>query len=170
MKIRLRSGDASTLQDSDWLQTDGWLAALRDDGRAGPAGDGHARSAPGGDVPPEGPAGAAVRAQAAVRAASTVRAVIGDELRMPVMWCEMGSCISWHADPAALGEADNRARAINAGWRVDALGRLACPRCQQTDAGFSGHCPGRAVGPVHGHRQGRRRASRRRCRRRGKQA
>ena len=36
MKIRLRSGDASTLQDSDWLQTDGWLAALRDDGRAGP--------------------------------------------------------------------------------------------------------------------------------------
>ena len=52
------------------------------------------------------------------------------------MWCEMGSCISWHADPAALGEADTRARAINAGWRIDALGRLACPQCQQTDPGF----------------------------------
>ena len=65
-----------------------------------------------------------------------MRAVIGDELRMPVMWCEMGSCISWCADPAALGEADARARAISAGWRIDALGRLACPRCQQTDPRF----------------------------------
>jgi len=55
---------------------------------------------------------------------------------MPIMWCEMGSCISWHADPAALGEADIRDRAIDAGWRVDALGRLACPRCQQTAPGF----------------------------------
>jgi hypothetical protein len=62
--------------------------------------------------------------------------VIGDELRMPIMWCEMGSCISWCADPSALGEADARARAISAGWRVDALGRLACPQCQQTDPGF----------------------------------
>ena len=52
------------------------------------------------------------------------------------MWCEMGSCISWYADPAALGEADTRARAIAAGWRIDALGRLACPRCQQSDPGF----------------------------------
>ena len=62
--------------------------------------------------------------------------MIGDELRMPIMWCEMGSCISWHTDPAALGEADLRNRAINAGWRVDALGRLACPHCVQTDASF----------------------------------
>ncbi len=62
--------------------------------------------------------------------------MIGDQLRMPIMWCEMGSCISWHADPAALGEADIRARAIGVGWRVDALGRLACPRCQQTAPGF----------------------------------
>ena len=72
----------------------------------------------------------------------TVRAVIGDELRMPIMWCEMGSCISWHADPAALGEADTRARAIGSGWRIDAFGRLACPRCQQIDPGFW------ATGPV----------------------
>ena len=82
------------------------------------------------------------RAQAEARAEMTGRAVIGDQLRMPVMWCEMGSCISWHADPAALGEADTRARAIGAGWRIDAFGRLACPRCQQTDPGFW------ATGPV----------------------
>ena len=67
---------------------------------------------------------------------ATVRAVIGDQLRMPIMWCEMGSCISWFSDPAALGEGDARARAIRAGWRIDAFGRLACPRCQQTDPGF----------------------------------
>jgi hypothetical protein len=48
----------------------------------------------------------------------------------------MGSCLSWYSDPAALGEADIRARAIAAGWRVDALGRLACPRCQQNDGRF----------------------------------
>ena len=78
---------------------------------------------------PAGPAGAAARA------------VIGDQLRMPVMWCEMGSCVCWYADPAALGEADTRARAIGAGWRIDALGRLACPRCQQSDPGFRASRP-----------------------------
>jgi hypothetical protein len=72
---------------------------------------------------PAGPAGAAVRA------------VIGDQLRLPVMWCEMGSCGSWHADPAALGEADARARAINSGWRIDALGRLACPGASRPTPG-----------------------------------
>jgi len=71
-----------------------------------------------------------------------MRALIGDELRMPIMWCEMGSCISWHADPFALGEADNRARAIQAGWRIDALGRMTCPQCQQTTVAF------RATRPV----------------------
>jgi hypothetical protein len=76
------------------------------------------------------------RAEAADQTADTARAVIGDELRVPIMWCEMGSCISWCADSSALGEADLRARAISAGWRVDALGRLACPRCQQTDPWF----------------------------------
>ena len=76
------------------------------------------------------------RAEARARARVTGRAVIGDELRTPIMWCEMGACISRYSDPAALGEADIRARAIGAGWRVDALGRLACPRCQQTDGRF----------------------------------
>ena len=76
------------------------------------------------------------RAEARARARVTGRAVIGDELKIPIMWCEMGACISRHSDPAALGEADIRARAIGAGWRVDALGRLACPRCQQSDGRF----------------------------------
>ena len=76
------------------------------------------------------------RAEAPEHATSTMRAVIGDELRIPIMWCEMGSCISWCTAPSALGEADARARAISAGWRIDALGRLACPRCQQTDPRF----------------------------------
>ena len=76
------------------------------------------------------------RAEAPDHATSPMRAVIGDELRIPIMWCEMGSCISWCTDPSALGEADARARAISAGWRIDALGRLACPRCQQTDPRF----------------------------------
>ena len=76
------------------------------------------------------------RGYAAPPAGAPARAVIGDELRIPIMWCEMGSCISWHADRTALGQADVRARAIRAGWRIDALGRLACPQCQQTDVAF----------------------------------
>ena len=66
----------------------------------------------------------------------TERAAIGDELRIPIAWCEMGSCISHHEDPVALGEADIRDRAVAAGWRVDALGRLACPKCLQSDSWF----------------------------------
>lgn len=79
---------------------------------------------------------AGLPAQVRPAADASVRAVIGDEIRMPIMWCEMGSCISWYTHPAALGEADTRARAIAAGWRIDALGRLACPGCQQTDPCF----------------------------------
>ena len=119
-------------------------------GYAVPAGYGRAESAGGGARPeaiagpaapartaaPAVPAGPGAPAVPAGPAGATVRAVIGDQLRMPVMCCEMGSCVSWHGDPAALGEADARARAIDAGWRIDALGRLACPRCQQTDPGF----------------------------------
>ena len=48
----------------------------------------------------------------------------------------MGSCLSRYTDPAALGEADIRERAVAAGWRADALGRLACPHCQQGDSWF----------------------------------
>jgi hypothetical protein len=73
---------------------------------------------------PEGPILAAVPV--------TEAAVIGDELRLPFVWCEMPGCIGFHRDPAALGERDARDRAKLAGWRTDALGRLACPGCQQT--------------------------------------
>ena len=92
-------------------------------------------------------AGTMTRADVRGRAQITARAVIGDELRMPIMRCEMGSCISWHSDPDALGEADIRARAIAAGWRVDALGRLACPRCQQSDGQFWATHPVRLRAP-----------------------
>ena len=147
MKIKIRPDDPEMLQEPNWHQMDGWLAELRDDGHAQRASDDHVQPAHGGDPRPEAvaepeamaePEAAAQPACAEdpVQAADTVRAVIGDELRMPIMWCEMGSCISWCSDPSALGEADARARAISAGWRVDALGRLACPRCQQTDPSF----------------------------------
>ena len=89
----------------------------------------------------EGRALAEGRVEPRADAGAGGRAVIGDELRIPIMWCEMGSCIAWYTDPAALGEADTRARAIAAGWRIDALGRLACPTCQQTDPCFWTACP-----------------------------
>jgi hypothetical protein len=82
------------------------------------------------------------RGQMSARAQMSERAPIGDELRIPIAWCEMGSCISRYEDPVALGEADIRARAIAAGWRIDALRRLACPKCQQSDPWF------RTVHPV----------------------
>ena len=37
MKIKIRPGDASVPEEDDWLQTNDWLAELRDDGRAEPA-------------------------------------------------------------------------------------------------------------------------------------
>jgi hypothetical protein len=85
-------------------------------------------------APPETPPVARARMKAEIEI--TERAAIGDELRIPLAWCEMGSCISHYTDPEALGEADIRTRAIAAGWRLDALGRLACPQCQQGDAWF----------------------------------
>ena len=84
--------------------------------------------------PPVPPAGG--RRKRRTRVAITERAAIGDELRIPIAWCDMGACISHYEHPEALGEADIRARAIVAGWRVDALGRLACPQCQQSGRWF----------------------------------
>jgi len=100
------------------------------------AAEAHARAQAWADVQASARARTPARADVRGRVPITERAVIGDELRMPITWCEMGFCISWHADPAALGEADIRARAIAAGWRVDALGRMACPRCQQSNSQF----------------------------------
>src|SRR5271157_5419720 len=64
MKIKIRPHDASMLPENDWLQTDGWLAELRDDGRADPAGDRNAQPARGSDPWPEVLAEADARAQA----------------------------------------------------------------------------------------------------------
>jgi hypothetical protein len=118
-------------------------AEARADAEARAHAEAHARAQAAALAQAEARAHAQARASAetGARAGATGRAVIGDQLRMPVMWCEMGSCISWYTHPAALGEVDTRARAIGAGWRIDALGRLACPQCQQTDPGFWAACP-----------------------------
>jgi hypothetical protein len=63
--------------------------------------------------------------------AITEHCVIGDQIRVPAAWCDMAGCRARFADPAALGEADNRGRAVAAGWAEDALARLVCPACQQ---------------------------------------
>ena len=63
--------------------------------------------------------------------AITGHCVIGDQIRVPAAWCAMAGCQTAFADPAALGEADNRARAVAAGWAKDAVGRLMCPACQR---------------------------------------
>jgi hypothetical protein len=155
--------------ETSMLEMDDWFAELRDDGRAEPTAAArtepaahartepaaHARTEPGGDgglepaaaavAPPVNRPNASVEANARIEASTcpetSERAAIGDQLRIPIAWCEMGSCISHHADRAALGEADIRARAISAEWRIDALGRLACPRCQQSDTGFQASHP-----------------------------
>jgi hypothetical protein len=73
---------------------------------------------------------------AAGRHHRAARAVIGDALRIPVLWCQFGSCIARYTHRDALGERDLRVRALAAGWRYDALGRLACPSCVQHDPSF----------------------------------
>ena len=65
--------------------------------------------------------------------AVTEHCVIGDQIRVPAAWCDMTGCAARFADPAALGEADNRARALVAGWCADPVGQLVCPACQQRD-------------------------------------
>jgi hypothetical protein len=72
----------------------------------------------------------------AVRRWRPLRAIIGDEIRIPILWCEFGTCIERYTNQDALGERDLRTRALAAGWRYDALGRLACPSCVQHDPGF----------------------------------
>lgn len=117
-------------------------------GHTGPRGGEHrepAAASPAGCGDGRGLAVPAVQATAADAlsgpVACTERAAIGDGLRIPVIWCEFSPCISRRTDRWALGEADARARALAAGWRVDALGRLACPSCQRTDARFRGTRP-----------------------------
>lgn len=73
--------------------------------------------------------------------APTERAVIGDLLRLPMAWCQSGTCINRYADPDALGEVDVRARAVVAGWCADMFGRMICPSCQQREHVWSTRAP-----------------------------
>jgi hypothetical protein len=143
MRLKIRPEDVNALEMSDWL------ARLRD-GVSGEAGSDETELET--VAPPQQvtrpPASTTTGASAtpgsrlssgATTAASreqSVRAVIGDELHIPIVWCEMGSCISHHTDPAALGEADIRTRALCAGWRLDRFGRLACVECLQSNSWF----------------------------------
>jgi hypothetical protein len=99
-------------------------------GASGPGGD---PAQPGRRWPPADMAGHRDPLVMPVRV--TERAVIGDQLRRPAVWCELPPCVSRYSRPGALGEADVQAGAVQAGWREDALGRLVCPQCQQA----SGH-------------------------------
>jgi hypothetical protein len=63
--------------------------------------------------------------------AVTEHCFIGDQIRLPAARCDIVGCGAEFADLAALGEAHNRARALAAGWCVDACGQLVCPACQQ---------------------------------------
>jgi hypothetical protein len=109
-------------------------------------------------VPPDGPMPADPLAGPV---AITQRAVLGDRIRRPTAWCEMAACISRYDDLAALGEADIRDRALGAGWRHDAAGRLVCPYCQRHRPGLwaaypvagQDNPPGRGPGQQTGHPQ-----------------
>ena len=143
MKVKVPPGDVSA------HEMEAWIAQLRDEGSdtrvsdARPSGGTPLDRAPDGGgarwkiavpaPPTERPPASAGRA---ARPATVGRALIGDQLRVPILWCELAPCISHHANPAALGEADNRARALSAGWRLDRLGRLTCPLCQQSSPWF----------------------------------
>jgi len=65
-----------------------------------------------------------------------MHAVIGDEIRIPTLWCEFGRCIERYTHEEATGERDLRGTAFASGWRYDAAGRLACPACAAGDPGF----------------------------------
>jgi hypothetical protein len=157
MKVKMPAEDLSVLAIDDWI------ARLRDGPDSDDAADGApvrdtrtpkpdapgrpavpaaavpAAAVPAAAVPAAAVPAAAVPAAAAqdsARAGYQARAVIGDELRIPVAWCELAPCIVRYSDPAALGEADIRARALAAGWQFDGLGRLACPQCQQSSPWF----------------------------------
>lgn len=77
--------------------------------------------------------------------------VIGDQIRVPAAGCARAGCQAAFADPAALGEADNRARAVAAGWAKDALGRLVCPACQRDRTVPASWVPCREPGTAGDH-------------------
>jgi len=134
------SGNGGIWGEAHRRPQDNGHARSGENGRAGPRDNAQVKPPRSTYLRPEASAAAPVTTPV-TRTQATGRAVIGDQLRLPMMWCEMGSCISWFAHPAALGEADIRARAIDAGWRVDAVGLLVCPQCEQTAPGFQSPLP-----------------------------
>jgi hypothetical protein len=170
VKIKIRPDDTGPADEAELVATDHWLARLREEDRAPaavpvpPAQVALTPADPWPAVPPTPadpwpavpPAPAASteptpepqpapepqqKAEPEPEPEPTVRAIIGDELRVPTTWCEMGRCISSFVEPGALGEADNRAHAMAAGWRLDAFNRLACPSCQERDPSFRSQQP-----------------------------
>jgi hypothetical protein len=75
-----------------------------------------------------------------------VRALIGDGIRIPTLWCEFGTCGAAYTHPEALGERDLRVWAMAAGWRYDAVGRRACPDCAKHEPTFWTARPPAAAG------------------------
>ena len=132
MKLKIRPEDVSTHEMSDWLA---WLRAEV----AEEPGEDETRPETVAPAPPASSPPPSVKTVADRE--DTCRAVIGDELRIPMAWCELGSCISHYTDPAARGEADIRTRALRAGWSFDRFGRLACADCQQSDPRFRAAYP-----------------------------
>jgi hypothetical protein len=126
--------DAAPAGAADWARTSGTGVPGTAARGPEPEASGGPRVAPAGRRRRLAPGGR--RPQAPIE--TPVRALIGEEMRTPTVWCELEprTCISWYADREALGVADVRERAITVGWRIDALGRLTCPQCQQRSASF----------------------------------
>jgi hypothetical protein len=147
MRLKIRPEDVT--DDVNALEMSDWLARLRDEVSGEAGSDETEFEAVASPQQMTGPPASAMTGTPATPVSrpssgaatapgheQAVRAVIGDELHVPIVWCEMGSCISHHTDPAALGEADIRIRALRAGWRLDRLGRLTCVDCLQSSSGF----------------------------------
>ena len=122
---------------NDWPATEQrpWRPPSLDQAAPGPERQDPARPQPR-FVPRPGPVPRFTPRPAPVRYRELVPAIIGNELRIPTLWCDFGSCVAHYTHPDALGERDLRYRALAAGWRYDLLGRLACPSCLQRDAAF----------------------------------
>ena len=147
MKIKIRPDDAGVLQQEDWLQTDdGCCAARRWPCRPGwrwprPIGQ-RQQSLARSSAEVAARAEAVARAEAAAGAEMTERAVIGDQLRMPIDVVRDGfmhllACRSRSARRGRHPGPRERRPLV-----YPCLGRAACPRRQQADPGFW------ATGPV----------------------
>ena len=72
----------------------------------------------------------------AMRRWRPMRAIIGDEFRTPMLWCEFGSCIARYTSEDALGERDLRARALVDGLALRRPRTARLPCCTRHDPSF----------------------------------